>query len=498
VATLALPGPWRYLRASLRVDGVPHLVVETPGIGVVRVRTPDSAPTLEPVDVTPPLAAAVLAFADTPVAPALLRGELPADHAWVRAAHTTDGLRCLAVRDGVAVCASSTVDGAVVTTIDQQGHVEVIAEVPDAMPFNIAIDEDEVVAVDTFGILSRWSLPRRTRIGRRDLDVRSIGAVDVVVPIDEHTLLGSTFIAQRFWTVDLRTGAGLDRGRAAPGFGEVLHAVPHDGRVLMAAYSGGELMSWAPGGQGSYPQNPRVLLADRESMRPVALLSCGATVLFAASQYYGTLGSRVIEVDPATGDSTSLTIDDLRITGAVRTPDAVVAATTVHADARSAAPTADRCAIIAYGLSPLREIARIVLDPRWDHVFVHGPLSATRVLCSGWDPVAGAEDWFSVDTSSWLVSATSPVRLVGVGDDRVFPGRPDLLAGPSRIRPTGVEGRFVVHVDDRFELWDMSAGRRIGVVAVSADAYAFEVDDDTLTIVEPSRLRRVALAGGAG
>jgi hypothetical protein len=53
-------------------------------------------------------------------------------------------------------------------------------------------------------------------------------------------------------------------------------------------------------------------------------------------------------------------------------------------------------------------------------------------------------------------------------------------------------------VDDRFELWDMSAGRRIGVVAVSADAYAFEVDDDTLTIVEPSRLRRVALAGGAG
>lgn len=43
-----------------------------------------------------------------------------------------------------------------------------------------------------------------------------------IIRLDDTTLLRAPFIMQRFWKINLATGAGSDLGRAAPGSGQIV------------------------------------------------------------------------------------------------------------------------------------------------------------------------------------------------------------------------------------------------------------------------------------
>ncbi|MEW1843035.1 hypothetical protein AB0392_34275 [Nonomuraea angiospora] len=96
----------------------------------------------------------------------------------------------------------------------------------------------------------------------RVLDTGAVGTVDCLIRLDERTVLGTPFISQRFWTVDLATGHGTDHGRAAPGGGQITRTWYADGAANLAAYAGGELTAYVPTRAARFPDNPRAVAAD--------------------------------------------------------------------------------------------------------------------------------------------------------------------------------------------------------------------------------------------
>src|SRR5690606_13227033 len=105
----------------------------------------------------------------------------------------------------------------------EDGSVRDICKIPDFKGGGVWLSgNNKIVAVTIYGQFLRFdALPGEQEISRL-LPTEAVGAVDCLCRIDEERLLGTPFITQRFWEANLKTGAGADLGRAAPGVGEVL------------------------------------------------------------------------------------------------------------------------------------------------------------------------------------------------------------------------------------------------------------------------------------
>ena len=105
----------------------------------------------------------------------------------------------------------------------QTGHVEEITSIPDVLPYNVTLSQSgKLVLVTTYGDLMRLDADTGALELSRRLPADAVQMTDCLCRIDEDRLLGTAFITQRFWEVNLKTGQGEDCGRAAPGAGEVL------------------------------------------------------------------------------------------------------------------------------------------------------------------------------------------------------------------------------------------------------------------------------------
>ena len=140
------------------------------------------------------------------------------------------------------------------------GRVQEIASIPDATPHNVNMSRSgKLVVVTTYGDLMRLDAGTGALELSRRLPADAVQMTDCLCRVDEDRLLGTAFITQRFWEVNLKTGEGEDCGRAAPGGGEVLQTWNLDGKLYMAAYTGGELMEYDPAQPARFPENPRVV-----------------------------------------------------------------------------------------------------------------------------------------------------------------------------------------------------------------------------------------------
>lgn len=184
------------------------------------------------------------------------------------------------------------------------GAVHDVCTVPDSQVLNMNLTESgKIVAVNIYGEFMRFDGESGALEMSRRLPTDACGAIDCLCRIDENRLLGTPFITQRFWEVDLKTGRGVDCGRAAPGCGEVLRTWKLGGKVYMAAYTGGELVEYDPAVHPHFPENPRVVAVPPHGMRPVASADDGRRIFYACSHPYGHLGSILTRYDTRTGEA---------------------------------------------------------------------------------------------------------------------------------------------------------------------------------------------------
>ncbi len=267
-------------------------------------------------------------------------------------------------RDGrSAYGTSATPEGAELCRWDfGDGAVTRLAFIPDGTIYGIARTRaGEFLSVGVYGRVTRLD-SNGAVLSSWQLASDAVGAVDCLIRADEHRLLGTPFITQRFWLLDTRDNRGFDAGRAAPGGGEVLRVWKLGGRVYMASYTEGILTEYDPEKLLDFPDNPRIVAQAPHGMRPVAHADDGRRLYYACNHHYGILGCVLTRYDTAGGEAlyrddpmpgqhiVSLRWDAAR--------GLLLAGTTYVSDCQAVAPSDDLCYVAAVSPDTLEVLAR--------------------------------------------------------------------------------------------------------------------------------------------
>lgn len=359
------------------------------------------------------------------------------------------------------------------------GSVKMVCTIPDCSSHNINLTMDEkIVAVTIYGDFYRFDGRNGVLEVSKRLPTDAIGTVDCLCRIDDTRLLGTPFISQRFWEVNLRTKEGYDCGRAAPGAGEVLQTWKMGQQVYMAAYAGGELTEYNPEQHPHFPENPRVVADPPEGMRPVAGTDDGRHIYYSCSHPYGALGSVLTKYDTVTGMASyhddplpgqclhSLYYDE--------TTNSLLAGSTMHADCHSCPPTSERCYFARVDAETLEVLEQHLAPAGTEAARILGPMGEGRYLCTCHGPALQHTRWFILDIASITIPALEAMKT--------FP------VGLGSIKATGKSGMYVLCSATRLELWDMRTETCVALLYDDFHGYSFEVIDDSVYIIAATEI----------
>ena len=358
------------------------------------------------------------------------------------------------------------------------GAVRDLCAIPDSQLHNVTLTASgKVVAVNQLGMYFRFDGDTGAMEMSRRLPSDSWGHVDCVRRIDKDRLLGTPFITQRFWEVNLRTGEGRDCGRAAPGTGEVLQTWKIGKLVYLASYTGAELMEYDPNAFPHFPENPRVVADPPGGMRPVAGADDGRHLYYACSMEYGTLGTALVRYDTRTGEARYAwnPLGDQQIWSLRyhKPSHGLVCATTMHADCRSCPPTDDRCYFAVLDADTFAPRVKAPAPAGAEGARILGPLGNDRYLAACEFP--DGLRLFTLDLTDFTVPDADAMRA--------------MPRGCHNIAPTDRPGRFVLHIGRRLELWDLRRWKRLRVLFDKfQNCRGYHVQGDTVYMMKPKEM----------
>jgi hypothetical protein len=204
------------------------------------------------------------------------------------------------------------------------------------------------------------------------LDVESTGQLDahaMCVAPDAGVIVGAPFINASFWTIDMKTGRGEDRGRGMPGGGQINQIVWDAGRhkALMSAYTAASISEYDPFKGGRWPENPRPVASAKAQgqMRPTGLAFDRRYAWMATSPEYGQLGGALSRVDPETGEIRVWRnlVPDQKVNALVMDAKRrrIYFSTEIFGDMDSAVTTQKTGEVAAFDMNELRLIKRQVV-----------------------------------------------------------------------------------------------------------------------------------------
>lgn len=377
---------------------------------------------------------------------------------------------------------TSDFQSAVVAVWDMaSGRVSERCRIPDASINSVNLTSSgRIVALNLYGEYYRFDGKSGALEMSKRLPTESVGYVDCLCRIDERRLLGTPFITQRFWEIDLATGIGTDCGRAAPGHGEVLQTWRAGSKVYMAAYTGGELVEYDPEKPSRFPENPRVVADPPGGMRPVAAAEDGRHLYYSCNHDYGILGCVLTKYDTVSGISSYY--DDPVPGQSIRSlwhdsgTRSLVAGTTMEADCQSCTPTSELCYFALIDDNELAMIENRSAPVGTQMAEVNGPMGQGRYLCTVTGNYGGhcQTRWFVLSASDFSIPELEAMEIV-----------PDNMR---KLLATGKPGLFIVQVEDRFELWDMAKQQRLQLLYRDASVYHFHVQENSAYFVTPKEV----------
>jgi hypothetical protein len=347
----------------------------------------------------------------------------------------------------------------------QDGSLRPVASFPDANPLMVNMTSGgDLVCVNLYGYFYRINPADGSTVCARRLATDSYGPMQCILRLDREHLLGTNFITQRFWEVNLKTGQGRDCGRAAPGGGQINLVWKIKDRAYMAAYTGGQLMEYDWKEPARFPENPRVVTVAPHGMRPVAGATGGRFIYYACNAPYGKLGGTLTKYDTLTGRSwhrhdiipglaiTSLWLD--------RSGKTILCGTTIHGDQRSCPPLHDASVIARISADDLSVQDKVKLPPGAEHSAVLGLLSAKSWLFA----ISGKIVPEKFKNLPYCL-ALNGERLKAPKAEDLFRLPGDFKKWPDRVEAyAGRPGFFLCRVNGAVELWDLAKAKRIAVL----------------------------------
>lgn len=329
------------------------------------------------------------------------------------------------------------------------GKVRRLTNLPACYAENIALTRrGKIVSLNIYGEFRRHDLESgRLELFRR-LPTDAVNFAEHILRLDRGRLIGSYFITQRFWQIDLKTGKGEDLGRAAPGGGQVQNFWKIGQKVYFTSYTTGSLLEYDPSQASRFPENPCVVAEPPHSMRPVAFADDGRNLYYACNAPGSQLGGCVTRYDTRTG---------LAIHRVSPIPDQAVwsmwldrrrgellAHTSFRSDANACPPTSEITWHLRLRAEDLSVVEKIPLPPTNHASGILGPLDDKRLLGIYWYAEAGQE------RKPYL--GTAEIGRFLPPETRVLRPRPADWIG---VHYAGRPGLFVVRRPDRVELWNL-------------------------------------------
>jgi len=365
------------------------------------------------------------------------------------------------------------------------GAIHHMHELPDTLFYGCRLsDAGKIVCVNMYGYFYRIN-PENDHVDCfRDLDVRSVQSTDCVRRIDENTILGTSFISQRFWTADIRTGEGVDQGRATAGCGEVLVHEEMNGKIYMASYTQGEMSCFDPKKPVRFPENPAVVVhPPRPALRPVCSCKDTKNLYYSCSHEYGHDGCMMIRYNTATGESyvaddpipmqmvTSLHYDAVL--------DTLVAGSTFNSDCRSGKAREEICYVLRLDPYTLLPTHTRSMPQGTEFVDVLGKLDTEHYLLCCLNGAAAAP-WHYPGTPViyWRVLNINTMEL------QSWELPQELKRFKRRnITGTGKDGLFVCDVDGNICVWDLKEKHLVYEIAHAEDYYTLLVQGDSIYLI---------------
>jgi len=363
----------------------------------------------------------------------------------------------------------------------ETGAVKEICSLSDGTPHGVALTSNgKIVSISLYGDFSRYDAFTGTLEISKRLPTDSIAHVDCLRRIDENRLLGTPFITQRFWEVNLKTGKGFDCGRAAPGPGEILQTWKINQKIYMAAYTGGELMEYDPEQHPHFPENPRVVAIPPGGMRPVAAADDGRNIFYSSNHKYGNLGCILTRYDTITGFATyydnPIPDQAIRSLRYDESTFSLVAGTTMHADCNSAEPASSHCYFARFDATDCSLLDQHAAPQGATLATVHGALEPGKYLCE----VSGT---FSGETQSrWFALSLNDFHVPNFDAMKRYPEK------THHVVATGKPGLFILFIGDQLELWDMNLQKPLTVLYPQGAAYHAFVEDNSVLLVTPKEV----------
>ncbi len=361
------------------------------------------------------------------------------------------------------------------------GKVEKLCSAPDGGACALTCD-GEILDVSLYGELMKFSSDGRLLM-RKTLDANSKGKVDCLIRVNEKTILGTPFITQRFWTMDINTIDSNDVGRAAPGLGEVLLAWRFDGKVYMASYTEGFLTEYDPNSIGCFPSNPRIVAKAPNGMRPVAKEQDESILYYSCSHHYGTLGCVLTRYDAKEG--TSIYHDDplpcQHINSLCLSADKKIlfGGTTFHSDCNATAPVDDVCYIVEFSSETLEITHKLQAPVACEYANVIGLIDKNTLLVSFSIKNGKTELWLYDIVSKSVSSIDATLEDYDAGKLRHM--------GRVRMYYFGKEGHFVINSKGKvFTVFFENGGFKISeIIFDDPEIYAVFLDGHDIYGVTP-------------
>lgn len=357
------------------------------------------------------------------------------------------------------------------------GKTRVLCTIPDGTTYGVALTQSgEIMAVNVYGILYKFSALDGTLLLSRKLDSNAPGALDCLIRVDDRHILGTPFITQRFWIIDTETGEGFDAGRAAPGAGEVLHLWNMGGKIYIASYCNGFLTEYNPEERINFPENPRIVAHPPTGMRPVAFADDGVYLYYSCTHHYGHHGCVLTRYNTQNGKA-FYRDDPLPLQGITslhynKKHGFLLGASTIAADCDSIEPRTDRCCIIR-------------INPETLEVF-----QKTEILAGcKYSRILGCIDDETYFISFQMTDGSKVYKLYSVEKDSFESFA--LPEGTAFRSGTDYPGLFLLTKDGELQVWRLGfdSAEQLETLASMEDAYAVHLTGDSVYLVSPEKVR---------
>ncbi|MDA0709712.1 MAG: hypothetical protein O3B73_05815, partial [bacterium] len=328
------------------------------------------------------------------------------------------------------------------------GKTSMLFTAADTPIMNCSLTESgKIVLVDVYGMFRRYHAQTGELELTRQIEPTNAHLCNVILPVGDHRVVGTPFIAQNFWSFDTRDHVGFYGGRGAGSLGQIDYAVEVDHKVYFAVYGGGQLTKYDPERPPGFPRNPHLVAQNEQGQHGAGITTDGRIIWAAFKPRYGSLDGALIRYDTRSGEATyqNKALPGRHLLNPIYDAESghLVAGSSYLSDCETAEPHHNRPCAVTLDAKTMTVVKMAQGPVAGETLLNYGPLSDGLWL------MACKKEFFTYAAAGGILTP--------------YPSCPADLASAEKIAYAGRPGHFLWQIGTDLFLWRAQADDRVKV-----------------------------------